>query len=164
MKWYLSQNIYKSRTKNWMQHIKRRRARRKPWIFFLTIYHSYSSVTLLFQQGIRVKWPPWSLEDLPIRKEGNPNTLLHDNTIFGDPKAWLQLPRNDVIHVNLSVDVANFRNGEVERNSLDQHLTESGHQEILHQSCCCNTGSLWSERFFIFSSCSFRQDIHGAKS
>ena len=46
-----------------------------------------------------------------IRKEGNPNTLLHDSTIFGDPKAWLQLPRNDVIHVNLSVDVANFRNG-----------------------------------------------------
>ena len=77
-----------------------------------------------------------------IRKEGNPNTLLHDSTIFGDPKAWLQLPRNDVIHVNLSVDVAKFRNGEVERNSLDQHLTESGHEEILHQSCCCNTGSL----------------------
>ena len=77
-----------------------------------------------------------------IRKEGNPNTLLHESTIFGDPKAWLQLPRNDVVHVNLSVDVANFRNGEVERNSLDQHLTESGHQEILHQSCCCNKGSL----------------------
>ena len=34
----------------------------------ITIYHSYSFVTLLSQQRCRVKWPPWSLEDLPIEK------------------------------------------------------------------------------------------------
>ena len=69
-----------------------------------------------------------------------------------------------MIHVHLGVNVVNFHNEEVEINSLDQHPTESGHQEILHQSCYCNTGSLWKERVFVFLSCSFRQDVHGAKS
>ena len=47
-----------------------------------------------------------------------------------------------MIHVHLGVNVVNFHNEEVEINSLDQHPTESGHQEILHQSCYFNTGSL----------------------
>ena len=35
----------------------------------------------------------------------------------------------------------------------------------MHQSCYCNTGSLWKERVFVyFLTCSFRQDIYGAKS
>ena len=51
-----------------------------------------------------------------------------------------------MIHVHFGVDVVNFHNEEVEVNSLDQHPTENGHQEILHQSCYCNTGSLWKER------------------
>ena len=35
----------------------------------------------------------------------------------------------------------------------------------MHQSCYCNTGSLWKERVFIyFLTCSFRLDIYGAKS
>ena len=67
-----------------------------------------------------------------------------------------------MIHVHLGVNVVNFHNEEVEINSLDQHPTESGHQEILHQSCYCNTGSLWKERVFVFLSRSFRQDIYGA--
>ena len=54
--------------KNAIKWNKRRRAIRNCWIFFLTIYHSYSFVTLLFQQRCQVKWPPWSLEDLPIKK------------------------------------------------------------------------------------------------
>ena len=67
-----------------------------------------------------------------------------------------------MIHAHLGVNVVNFHNEEVEINSLDQHPTESGHQEILHQSCYCNTGSLWKERVFVFLSRSFRQDIYGA--
>ena len=67
-----------------------------------------------------------------------------------------------MIHVHLGVNVVNFHNEEVEINSLNQHPTESGHQEILHQSCYCNTGSLWKERVFVFLSGSFRQDIYGA--
>ena len=57
-------------------------------------------------------------------------------------------PWDDMIHVHLGVYIVNFHNEEVEINSLDQHPTESGHQEILHQSCYCNTGSLWKERVF----------------
>ena len=67
-----------------------------------------------------------------------------------------------MIHVHLGVNVVNFHNEEVEINSLDQHPTESGHQEILHQSCYCNTGSLWKERVFVYLWRSFRQDIYGA--
>ena len=37
-----------------------------------------------------------------------------------------------MIHVHLGVDVISFHNEEVEINSLDQYLKESGHQEILH--------------------------------
>ena len=55
-----------------------------------------------------------------------------------------------MIHVHLGVNVVNFHDEEVEINSLDQHPTESGHQEILHQSCYCNTGSLWKERVFVY--------------
>ena len=70
-----------------------------------------------------------------------------------------------MIHVHLGVNVVNFHNEEVEINSLDQHPTESGHQEILHQSCYGNTGSLWKERVFVrFLTCSFRQDIYDGKS
>ena len=69
-----------------------------------------------------------------------------------------------MIHVHLGVDIINFHNEEVEINCLDQHPTESGHQEILHQSCYCNTGSLSKEKVFVLLSCSFRQDIYGAKS
>ena len=54
-----------------------------------------------------------------------------------------------MMHVHLGVNVVNFHNEEVEINCLDQHPTESGHEEILHQSCYCNTGSLWKERVFI---------------
>ena len=43
--------------------------KKEPLNFFLTIYHSYSFVILLSQQWCQVKWPPWSLEDLPIEKE-----------------------------------------------------------------------------------------------
>ena len=67
-----------------------------------------------------------------------------------------------MIHVHLGVNVVNFHNEEVEIYSLDQHPTESGHQEILHQSCYCNTDSLWKERVFVFLSRPFRQDIYGA--
>ena len=67
-----------------------------------------------------------------------------------------------MIHVHLGVDIINFHNEEVEINCLDQHPTESGHQEILHQSCYCNTGSLWKERVFVYLWRSFRQDIYGA--
>ena len=67
-----------------------------------------------------------------------------------------------MIHVHLGVNVVNFHNEEVEINCLDQHPTESGHEEILHQSCYCNTGSLWKERVFVYLSRSFRQDIYGA--
>ena len=68
-----------------------------------------------------------------------------------------------MIPVHLGVSAISFHNEEVEINSLDQHPTESGHQEILHQSCYGNTGSLWKERVFVFLSCSFRQDIFGVK-
>ena len=71
-------------------------------------------------------------------------------------------PWDDVIHVHLAVDVVNFHNEKVEKYSLYQHPTESGHQEILHQSCYCNTGSLWKERVFVYLWRSFRQDIYGA--
>ena len=54
-----------------------------------------------------------------------------------------------MIHVHLGVNVVNFHNEEVEINSLDQHPTESGHQEILHQNCYRNTGSLWKGRVFV---------------
>ena len=47
-----------------------------------------------------------------------------------------------MIHVHLGVNVVNFHDEEAEINSLDQHPTESSRQEILHQSCYCNTGSL----------------------
>ena len=67
-----------------------------------------------------------------------------------------------MIHVHLGVNVVNFYNEEVEVYSLDQHPTESSHQEILHQSCYCNTDSLWKERVFVLLSRSFRQDIYGA--
>ena len=42
------------------------KSKKKPLNFFLTVYYSYSFVTLPFQQRCRVKWPPWSVEDLPI--------------------------------------------------------------------------------------------------
>ena len=76
--------------------------------------------------------------------------------------ACLLTPWDDVIRVHFGVNVVNFHNEEVEINSLDQHPTESGHQEILHQSCYCNTGSLWKERVFVYLWRSFRQDIYGA--
>ena len=88
----ISNYAQKDKRKNAIKWNKRRRAIRNCWIFFLTIYHSCSFVTLLFQQRCQVKWPPWSLEDLPIKKGRKSNTLLHKNTRFGDPKAWLQLP------------------------------------------------------------------------
>ena len=51
-------------------------------------------------------------------------------------------PWNDVIRVHLFANVINFHNKQIKINSLDHHPTESGHQEILRESCCCNTGSL----------------------
>lgn len=47
-----------------------------------------------------------------------------------------------MIHVHLGVDIVHLYNKHVEINSLDKHPTESGHQEILHKNCCCDTGSL----------------------
>ena len=64
----ISNYAQKDKRKNAIKWNKRRRAIRNCWIFFLTIYDSYSFVTLLFQQRCQVKWPPWSLEDLPIKK------------------------------------------------------------------------------------------------
>ena len=64
----ISNYAQKDKRKNAIKWNKRRRAIRNWWIFFLTIYHSCSFVTLLFQQRCQVKWPPWSLEDLPIKK------------------------------------------------------------------------------------------------
>ena len=52
-----------------------------------------------------------------------------------------------MIHVHLGVNVVNFHDEEVEINSLDQYPTESGHQEILHQICYCNTGSSEKKEF-----------------
>ena len=37
-----------------------------------------------------------------------------------------------MIHVHLGVDVVNFHNKQVEVDSLDEHPTEGGHEEILH--------------------------------
>ena len=85
----ISNYAQKYKRKNAIKWNKRRRAIRNCWIFFLTIYHSCSFVTLLFQQRCQVKWPPWSLEDLPIKKEGNLNTSMDYNTRFGDPKACM---------------------------------------------------------------------------
>ena len=47
-----------------------------------------------------------------------------------------------MIHVHLGVDVINLYNKQIEINSLDQHPTESGHQEILHDNCYYDTHSL----------------------
>ena len=63
-KWYLSQNIYKKNKV--LNATNKKKSKKKPLNFFLTIYHSYSFVILLFQQRCQVKLPPWSLEDLPI--------------------------------------------------------------------------------------------------
>ena len=57
-------------------------------------------------------------------------------------KIVINTPWYDVVHVHLSVDVVNLYNKQVEINSFDQHPTESGHQKILHKSCCCDTSSL----------------------
>ena len=119
-----------------------------------------------------MKWPPWSLEDLLInkgRKSKHFTAWQHQTwrseSMVTVTSACLLTPWDDVIRVHFGVNVVNFHNEEVEINSLDQHPTESGHQEILHQSCYCNTGSLWKERVFVyFLTCSFRQDIYGAKS
>ena len=43
---------------------------------------------------------------------------------------------------HLTADVVNFNNKHVKVNSLDQHPTESGHDEILNHSCYCYTNAL----------------------
>ena len=67
------------------------------------------------------------------------NKISHGNT-----------PWDDVIHVHLGVDVVNFHNKQVEVDSLDQHPAKGSHQEILHQSCYCDTSSLQKEICFFF--------------
>ena len=107
--------------------------------FFLTVYHSYSFVTLLFQQRCQVKWPPWSLEDLLIKKGRKSKHFTawqhqtwRSESMVTVTSACLLTPWDDVIRVHFGVNVVNFHNEEVEINSLDQHPTESGRQEILH--------------------------------
>ena len=58
-------------------------------------------------------------------------------------------PWDDVIHVHLGVNVVNFHNEQVEVDSLDQHPAKGSHQEMLHQSCYCDTSSLRKEIFFV---------------
>ena len=60
-----------------------------------------------------------------------------------------------MIHVHLGVDVVNFHNEQVEVDSLDQHPAKGSHQEILHQSCYCDTSSLQKEICFFFVFCFF---------
>ena len=67
------------------------------------------------------------------------NKISHGNT-----------PWDDVIHVHLGVDVVNFHNEQVEVDSLDQHPAKGSHQEILHESCYCDTSSLQKEICFFF--------------
>ena len=55
-------------------------------------------------------------------------------------------PWDDVIRVHLVANDINFHNKQIKVNSLDHHPTESGHQEILRESCCRNTESLWDKR------------------
>ena len=58
-------------------------------------------------------------------------------------------PWDDVIHVHIGVNVVNFHNEQVEVDSLDQHPAKGSHQEILHQSCYCDTSSLRKEICFV---------------
>ena len=51
-------------------------------------------------------------------------------------------PRDSVAKFHLGAHVVNFNNKQVKINSLYQHPTKSCHQEILHESCHCNTCSL----------------------
>ena len=51
-------------------------------------------------------------------------------------------PWHDVVYVHLAVDVVNLDHKQVKVDSLDEHPTESCHQEILHEGRYCNTSSL----------------------
>ena len=64
-----------------------------------------------------------------------------------------------MIHVHLGVDVVNFHNKQVEVDSLDEHPTEGGHQEILHYSCHCDTNSLQKKGGNTFFHISFKEDV-----
>ena len=126
--------------------------------FFLTIYHSYNFVNI-FPVAMPSEMAT-IITGRPTHKERKKIETFHCLTIpflairrhdySFQCKLWNHklTPWDDVIHVHFGVDVVNFHNEEVEVNSLDQHPTENGHQEILHQSCYCNTGSLWKERVF----------------
>ena len=59
-------------------------------------------------------------------------------------------PGKNVIDNHSSIDIVHLHNEEVEKNSLDQHPTESCHKEEKHQGSYCNTYTLRIEKYLGF--------------